>query len=129
MTIAVHAGESQVVEVGFAAVLARDDVVHLEGHRITGRWQMAVFTAVASARREVWIQIGVHERGEGFSPRDTRAFDCIMASTFAMSQSIAVFHPVPCCAFCYSCRRRVKRPPVRSMPDDTENPPVSVPNP
>ena len=83
VAIAVHTGQGQVVSVSFASMLTRNDVVHLQRQRIAGRGQVAVFTAVAGARPDVANQIRAHEWVSGFSPRTTRALDCMMASTLA----------------------------------------------
>jgi len=79
VAVAVQARECQILEGGFAAVLARNDVIYVERVGMSGRREVAVFTAMARLVSDLPEEIGIHE-ARSFSPRTVRALDCMIAS-------------------------------------------------
>lgn len=81
-TIAVNAGESEIIEGGLSAMLPGDNVVDLEWSGLEVRGQVAIFTASLGSLPNLLDKISVHVVDGVERCKARRPLDCITASRF-----------------------------------------------
>jgi hypothetical protein len=84
VTIAVQAGEGEVLKNSEPSMLPCNDVIDVKGQRISGSRKLAILASVSGTSPDLPDNIPIHELWllRGFLLRASRAFDCMTASKF-----------------------------------------------
>lgn len=88
--VAVHARKGEILQAGFAAVLASDDVVYVKGRDVPGCGHVAALAAPLCAIPDATDQVLIHrlrasrEDSRPALRRATRARECMTDNTLAM---------------------------------------------
>lgn len=81
-TVAVNAGQGEVIKSGCSAMLPRNNVIDLERCGVKGGGQSTVFAARCGALPNLPYEIGVHLRYGAGRCKARRPLDCMTASRF-----------------------------------------------